>query len=147
MTIKEPLRHHSRTVTVIPHSGIQFLDFRINSKDPRIPRDWGCHDVVKKGVAPGASEFCLARRDEEPVQRETANLPIKYSLGPREVFEMVERRWIPIPLLRRCSSISRKISSIQSLSHSSPRYHITASSRFAREKTRPASASRCEGAR
>ena len=101
MTIKEPLRHHSRTVTVIPHSGIQFLDFRINSKDPRIPRDWGCHDVVKKGVAPGASEFCLARRDEEPVQRETANLPIKYSLGPREVFEMVERRWIPIPLLRR----------------------------------------------
>jgi hypothetical protein len=101
MTIKEPLRHHSRTVTVIPHSGIQFLDFRINSKDARIPRDWGCHDTAKKGVAPEATEFCLARRDEEPLQRETASLPVKYSLGPREVFEMVERRWIPIPLLRR----------------------------------------------
>ena len=53
MTIKEPLRHHSRTVTVIPYSGIQFLDFRINSKDARIPRDWGCHDVAKKGVEIG----------------------------------------------------------------------------------------------
>src|SRR4029077_12049690 len=101
MTIKEPLRHHSRTVTVIPHSGIQFLDFRINSKGSGVPREWGCYDVttkegIKKAAAPGVTEFCLVRRDEEPLQRETAALPVKYTLGPREVFEMFERRWVPI---------------------------------------------------
>ena len=106
MTIKEPLRHHSRTVTVIPHSGIQFLDFRINSKASGVPREWGCYDVttkdgIKKAAAPGVTEFCLVRRDEEPLQRETAALPVKYSLGPREIFEMFERRWVPIPLFRR----------------------------------------------
>src|SRR5262249_49368109 len=101
MSIKEPLRHHARTVTIIPHSGIQFLDFRLNSKGGRVPREWGCYDALKKEVGkkgapatPVVNEFCLVRRDEEPIQRETANLPVTYSLGPRDVFEMFERRWV-----------------------------------------------------
>jgi hypothetical protein len=101
MTIKEPLRHHSRTVTVIPHSGIQFLDFRINSKGPRVPRDWSCYDASKKGAAPAAGDFALVKRDDEPVHRQTAALPVKYNLGPRDVFEMFEGRWVPVPLFRR----------------------------------------------
>jgi hypothetical protein len=103
MAVKEPLRLHSKTLTIIPHSGIQFLDLRLNSKGDRFARSWGCYDISKKGEKPKLGDFALARRDDQPLHRDTASLPVKYSIGRREVFEMFENRWVPVPLFRRVS--------------------------------------------
>src|SRR5262245_31885285 len=101
MAIKQPLRLQSKTLTIIPQSGIQFLDFRLNSKGDRFARTWSCYDATKKGEKPQPGDFALTHRDDAPVNRDTASLPVKYSIGRREVFEMFENRWMPIPLFRR----------------------------------------------
>ena len=48
MPLKDPLPP-TRTLSLIPSSGIQFLDFRLNSADRRLPREWGCFDASAKG--------------------------------------------------------------------------------------------------
>ena len=101
MAIKDPLHLHAKTLTIVPQSGIQFLDLRLNSKGDRFARTWGCFDATKKGEKPKPGDFALARRDDLPMHRDTASLPVKYNIGRREVFEMFEGRWVPIPFFRR----------------------------------------------
>lgn len=100
MALKERLRH-SKTVSIIPRSGIQFLDFRLKSDSDKLPRDWGCHDSVGKGELPQPGEFALVSRDDEPIGRDTKGLAAKYSVGRREIFDLFADRWTPMPLLRR----------------------------------------------
>src|SRR5918994_6477155 len=98
MPLKDPLPPQ-RTLSLIPSSGIQFLDFRLNSADRRLPREWGCFDASLKGAEPKPGEFALASREDEPLRREGKALPIKYAVDRRAVLEMVEGRWIPLPVL------------------------------------------------
>lgn len=100
MVLKERLRH-SKTVSIIPRSGIQFLDFRLLSTGDKLPRDWGCHDAVRAGATPQPGEFALVSRDDEPVSLQTRSMAAKYNIGRREVFELFGDRWTPLPLLRR----------------------------------------------
>jgi hypothetical protein len=100
MPLKDPLPPQ-RTLSLIPSSGIQFLDFRLNSADRRLPREWGCFDASPKGAEPKPGEFALASRDDEPLRRNGQALPVKYAVDRRAVLEMVEGRWVPLPVLRR----------------------------------------------
>ncbi|MDF2765934.1 MAG: hypothetical protein K0S81_2928 [Rhodospirillales bacterium] len=100
MPLKDPLPP-TRTLSLIPSSGIQFLDFRLNSADRRLPREWGCFDASAKGSDPKPGEFGLASRDDEPMRRQGTALPAKYAVDRRGVLEMAEGRWVPVPILRR----------------------------------------------
>ncbi len=100
MPLKDPLQP-TRTLSLIPSSGIQFLDFRLNSADRRLPREWGCFDATARGAEPKPSDFALVSRDDEPLRRDGQKLPVKYAVDRRGVLEMAEGRWIPVPILRR----------------------------------------------
>jgi hypothetical protein len=100
MALKERLRH-SKTVSIIPRSGIQFLDFRLKSDSDKLPKDWGCHDSVTKGELPKPGEFAIVTRDDEAIGGQTKGIAAKYSVGKREIFELFADRWTPLPLLRR----------------------------------------------
>ncbi len=100
MPLKDPLPL-ARTLSLIPSSGIQFLDFRLNSADRRLPREWGCFDATAKGAQPKPGEFALVSRDDQPLRREGQKLPVRYSVDRRAVVEMAEGRWMPLPILRR----------------------------------------------
>jgi hypothetical protein len=100
MPLKDPLPH-TRTLSLIPMSGVQFLDFRLNSADRRLPRGWGCFDTAATGTEPKPGAFALASRDGEPLRRDGKSLPAKYDVDRRGVLEMAEGRWLPIPVLRR----------------------------------------------
>lgn len=100
MPLKDPLQP-ARTISLIPSSGVQFLDFRLNSADRRLPREWGCFDAAAKGAEPKPGEFALVSRDDQPLRREGQKLPVKYAVDRRAVLEMAEGRWIPLPVLRR----------------------------------------------
>jgi hypothetical protein len=100
MPLKDPLPP-ARTLSLVPSSGIQFLDFRLNSGERRLPREWGCFDMAAKGGEPKPGEFALASRDGEALRRDGRVLPVKYAVDRRGVLEMAEGRWIPMPVLRR----------------------------------------------
>ena len=100
MPLKDPLPP-TRTLSLIPSSGVQFVDFRLNSADRRLPRGWGCFDGGAKGAEPKPGEFALANRDGEPLRRDGKSLPAKYDVDRRGVLEMAEGRWLPLPVLRR----------------------------------------------
>ena len=100
MPLKDPLPP-TRTLSLIPSSGVQFLDFRLNSTDRRLPRGWGCFDATAMRAEPKPGAFGLAARDGEPLRRDGKAPPVQYEVDRRGVLEFVEGRWLPLPVLRR----------------------------------------------
>lgn len=82
-------------VSVIPGSGVQFLDFGFAlPKDAPVPRDWGFWDDPKSQLNDDAMPVMIRRGNEETDRHES------YSLDLKRVLQMVEQVWMPLPLLR-----------------------------------------------
>lgn len=84
-------------LTIIPKSGIQFLDFGFNlDKSVPVPRDWGFVD--HKGTVASMLDDALPNMvrcgDGEVRADET------YVVDHKKIVEMFERRWVPLPLFR-----------------------------------------------
>lgn len=82
-------------VSIIPGSGIQFLDFGFAlPKSSPAPRDWGFWDDPKSLLNDDAMPVMIRRGAEETDRHES------YSLDLKRVLAMLEQAWIPLPLLR-----------------------------------------------
>jgi hypothetical protein len=97
MALNELMHNLPDVVPLIPSSGVQFLDlgFRID-KQSEVPMEWGFFDprtTLNNDKVPP----CVRRGDEEapPGQVES------YSVDVKQLWQMFDRVWMPLPLLRR----------------------------------------------
>lgn len=82
-------------VSVIPGSGIQFLDFGFSlPKDAPVPRDWGFFEERTAALNDDTMPVLVRRGDEETNRQE------RYSINVQQVVQMMDRNWMPIPLFR-----------------------------------------------
>ncbi|MBS0560293.1 MAG: virulence factor SrfB [Proteobacteria bacterium] len=90
------------TVSIIPESGIQFLDFGFSlalpdgKRNPRVPSDWGFFDPRPDGRTPAQPLPTLLRRGDADL------VPGKedYAVDLKRLVRFVAGRWLPLPLLR-----------------------------------------------
>jgi len=82
-------------VTVIPGSGVQFLDFGfVVDKQTPVPKDWGFYDDPKGRLNDDAMPKVVRRGDAETDEVES------YSVDLKRVVQSFDRTWMPFPLLR-----------------------------------------------
>ncbi|MFZ3117445.1 MAG: virulence factor SrfB, partial [Variovorax sp.] len=89
------LTDFSKVVPLIPGSGVQFLDFgfSIEKKSP-VPKEWGFFDPL---AAPGQSHAAVLVRSGD----EDARGVESYSIDLKQIDQMFDRVWMPLPFLRR----------------------------------------------
>src|SRR5512132_2562699 len=82
-------------VSIIPKSGIQFLDFGfvVNKATP-VPKDWGFYDEPKGRLNDDTMPIVVRRGDENSELAETLAVDVK------RIIQTFERVWMPLPLLR-----------------------------------------------
>lgn len=84
----------SQVVPLIPGSGIQMIDIGLSvDKNTPVPQDWGWFDPVD-GLANDRVPDCIRRGDGE------ARGPESYSIVLKDVLEMFDRQWMPLPIFR-----------------------------------------------
>ncbi len=89
------LMRYPDIVPMIPGTGVQFLDFGFDiGKDTPVPREWGVHDPKAQFDNDAIPQFL--RRGDEASRR-----PESYVLEIRDLVEMFDQVWMPIPLFRR----------------------------------------------
>lgn len=82
-------------VSLIPGSGIQFLDFGFSlPKTAPLPRDWGFWDDPASALNDETMPVLVRRGDETAAGQEL------YAIELKRVLQMAERVWLPLPLLR-----------------------------------------------
>lgn len=82
-------------VTVIPESGVQFLDFGfVVDKQTPVPKDWGFYDDPKGQLNDDAMPIVVRRGDENTELSET------YSVDLKRIVQSFDRTWMPFPLFR-----------------------------------------------
>ncbi|MBK8175037.1 MAG: virulence factor SrfB [Rhodospirillales bacterium] len=87
-------------VSVIPKSGVQFLDFGFSiAKSSPVPKDWGFYDDPKAAARPTgagdeAAPIVVRRGDVDSGLVET------YAIDHKRIFEAFDRVWMPFPLFR-----------------------------------------------
>ncbi|MEM8799567.1 MAG: virulence factor SrfB [Pseudomonadota bacterium] len=100
MALNDALKS-TQSISLIPFSGLQFLDFGFSIDAEGIPKEWGCYDATKRGERPEPGQFALISRGDEPIGKDTENLRASYSVERKRVLEMFLDQWVPLPLLRR----------------------------------------------
>jgi hypothetical protein len=94
MALNELMRFPD-VVPLIPGTGVQFLDLGFSiGKQPEVPREWGFFDP--RTTLNDKTPPCVRRGEEEPDGRIES-----YTIDLREVEQMFDRAWVPLPLLRR----------------------------------------------
>jgi len=85
-------------VTLVPNSGVQFLDFgfKLDRRSP-LPQDWGFYDP-DTALNDESMPQVVRRGGEDPRGRESYGIDIK------AVLAMVDRTWLPLPLFWRQKS-------------------------------------------
>ncbi|MGI4797849.1 MAG: virulence factor SrfB, partial [Janthinobacterium lividum] len=100
LPLAESIAPVHRVVSIIPRSGIQFLDYGFSlvlpdgKRNDRAPRDWSFIDSTR---APQHVPMLLLRGEAN-----VAGVPGKedYSVGLKELLQFASRTWLPLPLLR-----------------------------------------------
>ncbi len=90
-------------VSIIPETGIQFLDFGFSqtlpdgSRNARIPDGWGFVDPLRAGKTGDPRTIpALVRRADVDLSPQKEN----YQIDLKAIVEFVGRTWVPLPLLR-----------------------------------------------
>jgi hypothetical protein len=82
-------------VSIIPKSGVQFLDFGFAvTKTTPVPKDWGFYDDPKGTLNDDTMPIVVRRGDDGNEQEET------YSVDIKRLVEVFNRVWMPFPLFR-----------------------------------------------
>ncbi|UEM20655.1 virulence factor SrfB [Skermanella mucosa] len=96
------LPHYPDVVSLIPNSGVQFLDFGFSlidgdgRKNPKAPTDWGFYDP-HPDTRTGAQELpILLRRGADDITPGRED----YAIDVKRLLQFVGRTWLPIPLFR-----------------------------------------------
>ena len=100
MPLAETISPSHRVVSIIPRSGIQFLDYGFSlilpdgKKSDRAPRSWGFVDSLR---SPESLPRLLLRGDEN-----VAGVPGRedYEVSQKQLIQFAARTWLPLPLLR-----------------------------------------------
>lgn len=96
MALIELMDLQGTEVSLIPGSGVQFLDFGFSvRKDSPVPRDWGIHDpktTFNNGQPPQ-----LVRRGDDAVHGSGKE---NYTFDMRAIEDTFADVWMPIPLFR-----------------------------------------------
>ncbi len=90
MPLSEPIDNAPDVLTLVPSSGIQFLDFNFEVESNL---GWGFSDPVGELNNPSIPEL-VVDGDDQP---ETTS----YSLKLKDILEDFQRVWMPLPMLRR----------------------------------------------
>ncbi|PJN94026.1 hypothetical protein CNY89_16950, partial [Amaricoccus sp. HAR-UPW-R2A-40] len=101
----------TETVTLIPNSGVQFLDFGFDRAAARklsrafaFVRDPGPGDTVSiHPLEPGPDDALVYVRPGETA-RITAHEDQIYSMNPDNALDRLDRLWLPFPFFRRSGS-------------------------------------------
>src|SRR6185312_10998429 len=96
------LPRYPEMVSLVPHTGIQFLDFGFALKlpdgrtNPKLPTDWGFFDPRPDARQNALAQPVLMRRggtELTPGQDD-------YLISMKQLVEFATRTWLPLPLLR-----------------------------------------------
>lgn len=86
-----PVLKYPPVVWLVPSSGVQFLDFGFRLQGNRdLPTQWAFWD---DGAQP--APLMVARGGDTPAAR------VSYDLDQRRIAEMLDRTWVPLPILKR----------------------------------------------
>ncbi|MGO8869625.1 MAG: virulence factor SrfB [Alphaproteobacteria bacterium] len=96
------LRPCPDVVSIIPNTGIQFLDFGFTvsgagrSAPSRVPTDWGFNDPKASSRTAALPLPILLRRGDEEITPGRDS----YTVDIKRLTKFAHRRWLPLPLLR-----------------------------------------------
>lgn len=96
------LPHYPPVVSLIPNTGIQFLDFGFSLSDadgkrnPKAPTAWGYYDPLPGKQGPAAVLPTLLSRGDEQLAPGHED----YAIDVKRLVQFLERAWVPLPMLR-----------------------------------------------
>ena len=93
-------------ITLVPNSGVQFLDFGFRlDKRSIMPRDWGFFDDPKSRLNDETMPQFVRFGGDEAKRGDAPRTGVEtYSIDVKAVVAMVDRAWMPLPLFWRQKS-------------------------------------------